>query len=97
MNDGVPQRTLSRLTVPRWGRLVEIRDNRIAEAEREGWFGGVAGLRVCLAGAEDKLVPMDRQTSGGTATDLGMPGMAPAQYTQVEGTASLSQSPDDQQ
>lgn len=49
MNDGVPQRNLSRLTVPRWGRLVEIRDNRvarIAEAEREGWLGGVAGLRV---------------------------------------------------
>ncbi|MFE9122854.1 hypothetical protein [Streptomyces sp. NPDC007172] len=39
-------------------RLVEIRDNlhaRIAEAEREGWLGEVEGLRVSLAGAEDKL------------------------------------------
>lgn len=82
------------------GRLEVIRDSlvaRIAEAEREGWLGEVEGLRISLAGAEDKLVHMDRQTSGGTAIDLGMPGIAPAQSPQMEGTASLAQSLDDQQ
>jgi hypothetical protein len=80
--------------------LEEIRDNliaRIAEAEREGWLGEVEGLRVSLAGAQYKLVHMDRQTPGGTAISLGMPRLAPAQFTQVEGTASLAQALDDQQ
>ncbi|MEU0691169.1 hypothetical protein [Streptomyces uncialis] len=80
--------------------MEEIRDNlvaRIAEAEREGWLGEVEGLRVSLAGAEDKLVHMDRRASGGTAIDLGMPRIAPAQIKQVEGTDSLTQSLDDQQ
>ena len=39
-------------------RLEEIRANlrdRIAEAEREGWLGEVEGLKVSLAGTEDKL------------------------------------------
>ncbi|WP_327242452.1 site-specific integrase [Streptomyces sp. NBC_01320] len=43
-------------------RLDEIRDNllaRIAEAEREGWLGEVEGLRVSLAGAEEKLTQLD--------------------------------------
>jgi hypothetical protein len=43
-------------------RLEEIRDNlhaRIAEAEREGWLGEVEGLKVSLAGAEDKLTQID--------------------------------------
>jgi hypothetical protein len=82
------------------GRLEEIRDNlvaRIAEAEREGRLGEVEGLRVSLAAAEDKLAHMDRPTPGGTAIDLGMPRIAPAQLIQVEGTASLTQSLDDQQ
>ena len=46
-------------------RIVEIRDNlhaRIAEAEREGWFGEAEGLRVSLAGANDKLAQIDRHT-----------------------------------
>ncbi len=80
------------------GRLEEIRDNlvaRIAEAEREGWLGEVEGLRVSLAGAEDKLAQMDRRASGGTAIDLGMPRIAAAQPTQAGGTASLTQSLDD--
>jgi hypothetical protein len=54
--------------------LEEIRDNlvaRIAEAEREGWLGEVEGLRVSLAGAEDKLAQMNRRASDGTAIDLG--------------------------
>jgi hypothetical protein len=43
-------------------RLEEIRDNlhaRIAEAEREGWYGEVEGLKVSLAGAEDKLTQIE--------------------------------------
>jgi hypothetical protein len=58
-------------------RLEEIRDNlhaRIAEAEREGWLGEVEGLKVSLAGAEDKLVQIDttlRRRAG--TTQLGMP------------------------
>ena len=44
------------------GRLEEIRVNlhdRIAEAEREGWLGEIEGLRVSLAGTEDKLAQID--------------------------------------
>ncbi|MGW1887111.1 hypothetical protein [Streptomyces sp. NPDC001970] len=62
------------------GRLEEIRDNlvaRIAEAEQEGWLGEVEGLRVSLAGAEDKLAQVDalaeRQSA---AVQLGMPGFS---------------------
>lgn len=43
-------------------RLVEIRENlvaRISEAEREGWIGEAEGLRVSLAGAEDKLAQIE--------------------------------------
>ena len=57
-------------------RLVEIRDNlhaRIAEAEREGWLGEVEGLRVSLAGAEDKLAQVDRRRGNSTIVDLGIP------------------------
>ena len=65
-------------------RIVDIRDNllaRIAEAEREGWLGEAEGLRISLAGAEDKVAQIDRSSS--TSTDLGMPiitstGPAPA-------------------
>lgn len=49
-------------------RIAEIRSNlldRIAEAEREGWLGEIEGLKVSLAGAEDKLAQIDRRT--GTA------------------------------
>jgi hypothetical protein len=80
--------------------LEEIRDNliaHIAEAEREGWLGEVEGLRVSLAGAEDKLAQMDRRASGGTAINLGMPRRVPAQPIREEGTASLRESLDDQQ
>ncbi|WP_239656257.1 integrase [Mycobacterium riyadhense] len=60
-------------------RLVEIRDNlkaRIAEAQHEGWFGEVEGLQVSLAGAQDKLVQIERRcrtTTSIAATDLGIP------------------------
>ncbi|WP_232247181.1 hypothetical protein [Kitasatospora azatica] len=36
---------------------------RIAEAEREGWLGEVEGLRVSLAGAEDKLAQVTRRAA----------------------------------
>ncbi|MFG1711307.1 tyrosine-type recombinase/integrase [Nonomuraea sp. M3C6] len=55
-------------------RIAEIRDNliaRIAEAEREGWLGEAEGLRISLAGAEDKLAQIDRRSC--TSVDLGMP------------------------
>ncbi|MEU7032754.1 site-specific integrase [Streptomyces sp. NPDC046237] len=82
-------------------RLVEIRDNlqaRIAEAESEGWFGEIEGLRVSLAGAEDKIAQVDRQTPGGTTVNLGMPRVPPAQpIREDDGTAALGQSADDEQ
>jgi len=56
------------------GRLTEIRDNltaRIAEAEREGWPGEIEGLKISLAGAEDKLAQIRRRAS--TTADLGIP------------------------
>ena len=63
-------------------RIAEIRDNltaRIAEAEREGWLGEAEGLKISLAGAEDKLAQIDRRTRPTTTVDLGMP--APARQT----------------
>jgi hypothetical protein len=56
-------------------RLAEIRGNltaRIAEAGREGWLGEVEGLKVSLAGAEDKLAQIDRR-SRTAPVDLGLP------------------------
>ena len=53
--------------------LAEIRDNlraRITEANSEGWLGEIEGLRVALAGAEDKLAQIDQRP---TPTWLGMP------------------------
>lgn len=57
-------------------RIVEIRDTlhaRIAEAEREGWFGEVEGLSISLAGANDKIAQIDRSSRGGATVDLGLP------------------------
>ena len=58
-------------------RLEQIRDNlqdRIAEAEREGWPGEVEGLKISLAGTGDKLSQIDatlrRQA---TTVQLGTP------------------------
>ena len=56
-------------------RIAEIRDNltaRIAEAEREGWPGEVEGLKISLAGAEDKLAQIGRR-SRNASVDLGLP------------------------
>ena len=55
-------------------RIAEIRDNliaRIAEAEREGWLGEIEGLKISLAGANDKLAQIDRRARA--AVNLGMP------------------------
>jgi hypothetical protein len=58
-------------------RLAEIRDNltaRIAEAEREGWLGEIEGLKVSLAGADDKLAQLDVQVDRTRdAVHLGIP------------------------
>ena len=56
-------------------RITEIRDSltaRIAEAEREGWLGEVEGLKISLAGAEDKLTQIDRRSRNGPV-ELGLP------------------------
>ena len=58
-------------------RIAEIRDNltaRIAEAEREGWLGEIEGLKISLAGADDKLAQIDRRSQSTAAVTLGMPG-----------------------
>ncbi|WP_241777934.1 hypothetical protein [Streptomyces sp. CT34] len=60
------------------GRLAEIRDNlldRIAEAEKEGWLGEVEGLRVSLAGAEDKLAQVDRRRGKRPPVNLVIPAL----------------------
>ncbi len=58
-------------------RLEDIRANlndRIAEAEREGWLGEVEGLKISLAGAEGKLAQVDAALSRqAAAVHLGMP------------------------
>ncbi len=62
-------------------RIAEIRDNltaRIAEAEREGWLGEIEGLKISLAGADDKLTQIDRHSQAPAAVTLGMPGFPAA-------------------
>ena len=55
----------------------EIRANlhdRIAEAEREGWLGEIEGLKVSLAGTEDKIAQIDASLQRREqAVHLGMP------------------------
>ncbi len=58
-------------------RLEGIRGNllaRIAEAEREGWHGEAEGLKVSLAGAEQKLAQLDDLAARRATIHLGMPG-----------------------
>jgi hypothetical protein len=58
-------------------RIAEYRDNltaRIAEAGREGWLGEIEGLKISLAGADDKLAQIDRRSQSAAAVTLGMPG-----------------------
>jgi hypothetical protein len=59
-------------------RITEIRDSliaRIAVAEREGWLGEAEGLKVSLAGAQDKLAQISRRSHAGPV-DLGLPSLA---------------------
>ncbi|MFJ9854513.1 hypothetical protein [Streptomyces sp. NPDC101150] len=46
---------------------------RNTEAEMEGWLGEAEGLRVSLAGAEEKLRRLDRGHGQHAAVDLGIP------------------------
>ena len=62
-------------------RIAGIRGNltaRIAEAEREGWPGEIEGLKISLAGADDKLAQIDRRSQAPAAVTLGMPGFPAA-------------------
>jgi hypothetical protein len=55
---------------------VEIHGNlldRIAEAEQEGWHGEVEGLKVSLAGAEQKLAQLKERSRRATSVNLGLP------------------------
>jgi hypothetical protein len=57
-------------------RLQEIRNNlaaRIAEAQREGWLGEIAGLEATLAAADQKLHAVHRLAGRHAVTHLGMP------------------------
>jgi hypothetical protein len=57
-------------------RITEIRESllaRIAEAEHEGWLGEVEGLKVSLAGAEQKLVQLDQRSRRTATINLGLP------------------------
>lgn len=67
--------------------LEDIRENliaRIAEAEREGWLGEVEGLRVSLAGAEEKLAQLGRHIANRDVVDLGIPTIATANHGTLE-------------
>jgi integrase len=70
-------------------RLVEVRDNlraRIDEAQMEGWLGEVEGLRVSLAGAEEKLADL-QQTSRRATVNLGLPTYTDAAGRLLGGTS----------
>jgi hypothetical protein len=68
-------------------RIAEISDNliaRIAEAEREGWLGEIEGLKISLAGANDKLAQIDRRSQARTTVSLGMPSVPDAATSRKE-------------
>ena len=57
-------------------RLEAIRGSllaRITEAEHEGWHGEAEGLKVSLAGAEQKLAQLDALAARRATVHLGMP------------------------
>ena len=67
---------LLRIDPAQRSRLAEIRDNllaRISEAQREGWAGEADGLKVSLAGAEQKLAELDALAARRATVHLGMP------------------------
>jgi hypothetical protein len=78
-------------------RLEEIRLNllaRIFEAEREGWLGEVEGLKVSLAGAEDKIAQVTASLARkADAVQLGMPTFPDIAGRAVPGPASAGPGP----
>ena len=65
-------------------RITEIRNNltaRIAEAQREGWLGEAEGLKISLAGANDKLAQIDRRLHTTKTVGLGIPTISTAVLT----------------
>jgi len=57
-------------------RITEIRESllaRITEAEQEGWLGEVEGLKVSLAGAEQKLAQLDQRSRRTATVNRGLP------------------------
>jgi integrase len=58
-------------------RIAKIRNNlldRIAEAEHNGWLGEVEGLKVSLAGTNQKLAQLDERSRRAATVALGLPG-----------------------
>jgi hypothetical protein len=59
--------------------MSDLLDNltaRIAEAEREGWHGEAEGLKISLAGAQDRLAEIDRRSAPAGPVTIGMPAFA---------------------
>jgi hypothetical protein len=62
-----------RPAAPPGGDPANLHD-RITEAQREGWLGEIEGLKVSLAGTEDKLAQIDTALHRREqAVHLGMP------------------------
>ncbi|GAA3801288.1 hypothetical protein AQI95_02765 [Streptomyces yokosukanensis] len=72
------------------GRLEEIRQNledRITEAQTEGWLGEVEGLSVSLAAAEEKIALLDaRLARQNSSVFLGIPTLSQLTVRTAEGT-----------
>ena len=57
-------------------RITEIRESllaRITEAKQQGWLGEVEGLKVSLAGAEQKLAQLNQRSRRTAIVNLGLP------------------------
>ncbi|MFD8750136.1 MULTISPECIES: hypothetical protein [unclassified Kitasatospora] len=74
--------------MPRLTEIITNLDARIAEAQREGWTGEVAGLEVSLSSAIEKLAAMQAVSKNGRTTDLGMPSFKPPYGRVIEGPES---------
>lgn len=73
-------------------RVNAVRDSllaRISEAQREGWLGEVEGLKVSLAGAEQKLTRLDKRTRRATTVTLGLPAFRDIACRSVTATKDL--------
>jgi integrase len=73
-------------------RITAIRDNllaRTAEAQREGWLGEAEGLKISLAGAEQKLAQLDERSRRATTVNLGLPAFQGIAYRTVTITKDL--------